>query len=106
MAVTKQSIQGEGALEARADTSTPDQSGRQAMAISKKTTDAGFQPEPTTYRYIGMEPALTRRLKDCCPFHTKEPTTYEFRTNELVHLAHPDKLLDDHPDFERVEEAG
>ncbi len=84
MVVKKQSVQGEGKPEARADTSTPD-------------VHDGADVEPTSYRYIGGLDAVLVVVGD---------TSYDFRKNDPVHLANPVKGLDDNPDFERVEEAG
>ncbi len=85
MAVTKKSVQGEGKTEARADTSTP------------SVESADLAVEPTSYRYIGGQQAVVVVI---------DGTGYDFRHGEPVHLAHPNKGLDDNPDFERVEEAG
>lgn len=95
MVVTKKTA---GArTEARADTSTPDQHDLQALAQAGYDEANGIQPapEPTSYRYVGGLNAVLVVIGD---------TSYDFRKGDPVHLAHPNKGLDENPDFERVEE--
>jgi hypothetical protein len=88
MAVTKKSTQ----VEARADTSTPDLADQAKAGYAEAS---GI--DPTSYRYIGGLDMVVVVVGG---------TAYDFRKGDPVHLAHPDKGLDDNPDFERVEEAG
>lgn len=96
MAVTKKSIQGEGKVEARADTSTPSSTEQDLQAEAERgyRQATGLEPEPTSYAYIGGMNAVVVVV---------DGTSYDFRHGDPVHFGHPVQGLDEHPDFERVE---
>lgn len=80
-----------GQVEAAADTSQPGLEAKAQAAAAE--TGVPLPPEPTSYRYLGPQDAVVVVI---------DGTSYDFRKGEQVHLAHPDKGLDDHPEFERV----
>lgn len=96
MAVTKQSVQAPGGLEARADTSTPSQ---EVTAVAEPRRKA--EPKVVGWRYIGPEPLVVVVAKDV---PGRKGTSYDFRNGETVNLleGQTDFLAKD-SEFEQVD---
>jgi hypothetical protein len=78
-------------LEAAADVAKPEPRDLQAEAQAGYAEVSGI--DPTSYVYVGELNAVQIVV---------DGSTYDARKNDPVHLPHPVKALDEHPDFERV----